>query len=141
MLEKKSYVVKELSAEAYYELLKMLNCRDAKDLLFYEEQLLEQGLVLEVCDEEVYYDVENPEYLVSHYQIYLLDNIREKLQTVKTNKKYKTFILIKNQNNEKLELVPLTFQSMIKDKLDQEFTSFKKEIEHYTKETLLTFVI
>lgn len=74
MLEKKSYVVKELSAEAYYELLKMLNCRDAKDLLFYEEQLLEQGLVLEVCDEEVYYDVENPEYLVSHYQIYLLDN-------------------------------------------------------------------
>lgn len=67
--------------------------------------------------------------------------IREKLQTVKTNKKYKTFILIKNQNNEKLELVPLTFQSMIKDKLDQEFTSFKKEIEHYTKETVLTFVI
>lgn len=34
MLEKKSYVVKELSAEAYYELLKMLNCRDAKDLLY-----------------------------------------------------------------------------------------------------------
>lgn len=55
--------------------------------------------------------------------------IREKLQTVKTNKKYKTFILIKNKNNEKLELVPLTFQSMIKDKLDQEFISFKKEIE------------
>lgn len=67
--------------------------------------------------------------------------IREKLQTVKTNKKYKTFILIKNKNNEKLELVPLTFQSMIKDKLDQEFISFKKEIEHYTKETVLTFVI
>lgn len=67
--------------------------------------------------------------------------IREKLQTVKTNKKYKTFILIKNQNNEKLELVPLTFQSMIKDKLDKEFISFKKEIEHYTKETVLTFVI
>ena len=43
--------------------------------------------------------------------------IREKLKTVKTNKKYRTFILIKNQNNEKLELVPLTFQSMIKDKL------------------------
>lgn len=67
--------------------------------------------------------------------------IREKLKTVKTNKKYRTFILIKNQNNEKLELVPLTFQSMIKDKLDQEFISFKKEIEHYTKETVLTFVI
>ena len=67
--------------------------------------------------------------------------IREKLQTVRTNKKYKTFILIKNKNNEKLELVPLTFQSMIKDKLDQEFISFKKEIEHYTKETVLTFVI
>lgn len=67
--------------------------------------------------------------------------IREKLETVKTNKKYRTFILIKNQNNEKLELVPLTFQSMIKDKLDQEFISFKKEIEHYTKETVLTFVI
>lgn len=67
--------------------------------------------------------------------------IREKLETVKTNKKYRTLILIKNQNNEKLELVPLTFQSMIKDKLDQEFISFKKEIEHYTKETVLTFVI
>lgn len=67
--------------------------------------------------------------------------IREKLQTVKTNKKYRTFILIKNKNNEKLELVPLTFQSMIKDKLDKEFISFKKEIEHYTKETVLTFVI
>ena len=67
--------------------------------------------------------------------------IREKLKTVKTNKKYKTFILIKNKNNEKLELVPLSFQSMIKDKLDKEFISFKKEIEHYTKETVLTFVI
>lgn len=67
--------------------------------------------------------------------------IREKLETVKTNKKYRTFILIKNQNNEKLELVPLAFQSMIKDKLDQEFISFKKEIEHYTKETVLTFTI
>lgn len=63
--------------------------------------------------------------------------IREKLETVKTNKKYRTFILIKNQNNEKLELVPLSFQSMIKNKLDQEFISFKKEIEHYTKETIL----
>ncbi len=67
--------------------------------------------------------------------------IREKLETVKTNKKHRTFILIKNQNNEKLELVPLSFQSMIKDKLDQEFISFKKEIEHYTKETVLTFTI
>lgn len=67
--------------------------------------------------------------------------IREKLETVKTNKKYRTFILIKNKNNEKLELVPLTFQSMIKDKLDKEFISFKKEIEYYTKETVLTFVI
>lgn len=67
--------------------------------------------------------------------------IREKLKTIKTNKKHKTFILIKNQNNEKLELVPLTFQSMIKDKLDKEFISFKKEIEHYTKETVLLFTI
>ena len=67
--------------------------------------------------------------------------IREKLQTVKTNKKYRTFILIKNQNNEKLELVPLSFQSMIKDKLDQEFISFKKEVEHYTKEIVLVFTI
>lgn len=67
--------------------------------------------------------------------------IREKLEKVRTNKKYRTFILIKNQNNEKLELVPLSFQSMIKDKLDKEFISFKKEIEHYTKETVLTFVI
>lgn len=67
--------------------------------------------------------------------------IREKLETVKTNKKYRTFILIKNQNNERYGLVPLTFQSMIKDKLDQEFISFKKEIEHYTKETVLLFTI
>ena len=74
MLEKKSYVVKELSAEAYDELLKMFDSYSIQDLLFYDEQLLEQGLVLEVCDEEVYYDVENPEYSVSHYQIYLLDN-------------------------------------------------------------------
>lgn len=67
--------------------------------------------------------------------------IREKLKTVKTNKKYRTFILIKNKNNERHTLIPLSFQSMIKDKLDQEFISFKKEIEHYTKETVLTFVI
>lgn len=67
--------------------------------------------------------------------------IREKLEKVKTNKKYRTFILIKNQNNEKLELVPLTFQSMIKEKLDQEFISFKKEVEHYIKEIVLVFTI
>ena len=74
MLEKKSYIVKELSQEAYDELLKMFDCYSIQDLLFYEEQLFEQGLVLEVYDEEVYYDTENPEYSVSHYQIYLLDN-------------------------------------------------------------------
>lgn len=74
MLEQKSYVVKELSQEAYDELLKMFDCYSIQDLLFYEEQLFEQGLILEVCDEEVYYDTENPEYSVSHYQIYLLDN-------------------------------------------------------------------
>ena len=67
--------------------------------------------------------------------------IREKLETVKTNKKHRTFILIKNKNNERHALIPLAFQSMIKDKLDKEFISFKKEIEHYTKETVLTFVI
>ena len=74
MLEQKSYTVKDLSQEAYDELLKMFDCYSIQDLLFYDEQLLEQGLKLEVCDEEVYYDVENPEYSVSHYQIYLLDN-------------------------------------------------------------------
>lgn len=74
MLEKKSYVVKELSAEAYNELLEMFDCLNINDLLFYEEQLLEQGLKLESFDEEVYYDAENPEYSVSHYQVYLLDN-------------------------------------------------------------------
>lgn len=74
MLEQKSYVVKELSAEAYYELLKMLNCRNVIDLLYCEEQLLEQGLELEVLDEEVYYNVENSEHSVSYHQIYLLDN-------------------------------------------------------------------
>lgn len=73
MLEKKSYVVKELSSEAYYELLKMLNCRDAKDLLYCEEQLLEYGLELEVLDEEVYYNVENSEHSVFHHSFYLLD--------------------------------------------------------------------
>ena len=74
ILEKKSYTVKDLSQEAYDELLKMFDCYSIQDLLFYEDQLLEQGLKLEVCDEEVYYDVENPESSVSHYQIYLLDN-------------------------------------------------------------------
>lgn len=74
MLEKKSYVVKDLSSEGYDELLKMFNCRDIKDLLFCEEQLLEQGLELEVLDEGVYYNVENSEHSVSYYQIYLLDN-------------------------------------------------------------------
>ena len=74
MLEQKSYVVKELSAEAYYELLKMLNCRNVIDLLYCEEQLLEQGLELEVLDEEVYYNVENSGHSVSYHQIYLLDN-------------------------------------------------------------------
>lgn len=73
MLEQKSYVVKELSAEAYYELLKMLNCRDAKDLLYCDKQLLEQGLKLEVYNEEIYYD-ENSGHSVSYHQIYLLDN-------------------------------------------------------------------
>lgn len=73
MLEQKSYVVKELSSEAYYELLKMLNCRDAKDLLYCEEQLLEQGLKLESYSEEVSYN-ENSENYVSYHRIYLLDN-------------------------------------------------------------------
>lgn len=73
MLEQKSYTVKQLSSEAYYELLKMLNCRDAKDLLYCDKQLLEQGLKLEVYNEEIYYD-ENSGSSVSHYQIYLLDN-------------------------------------------------------------------
>ena len=72
MLEQKSYTVKQLSSEAYYELLEMFNCRNVFHLR--KEQLLEYGLELEVLDEEVYYDVENPEYSVSHYQIYLLDN-------------------------------------------------------------------
>lgn len=74
MLEQKSYTVKELSQEAYDELLKMFDCYSIQDLLFYEEQLLEQGLKLESFDEEVYYDSENPEYSVSHYQLYLLDD-------------------------------------------------------------------
>ena len=42
MLEQKSYTVKELSLEAYDELLKMFDCRNINDLLYCEEQLLEQ---------------------------------------------------------------------------------------------------
>lgn len=72
MLEQKSYTVKELSAEAYYELLEMFNCRNVFHLR--KEQLLEYGLELEVLDEEVYYNVENSEHSVSYHQIYLLDN-------------------------------------------------------------------
>lgn len=51
----------------------MLNCRDAKDLLYCEEQLLEQGLKLEAYNEEIYYD-ENSGHSVSYHRIYLLDN-------------------------------------------------------------------
>ena len=67
--------------------------------------------------------------------------IKEKLETVKTNKKHRVFILIKNQNNKTEAVVPLSFKNMITDKLDKEFISFKKEIEHYTKETVLSFTI
>ena len=72
MLEKKSYVVKDLSSEGYDELLKMFNCRDIKDLLFCEEQFLEQGLKLESYSEEIYYN-ENSENYVSYHSVYLLD--------------------------------------------------------------------
>lgn len=37
MLEQKSYTVKELSLEAYNELLKMFDCSNPKDLLYCEE--------------------------------------------------------------------------------------------------------
>lgn len=67
--------------------------------------------------------------------------IREKLEKVRTNKKYRTFILIKNQNNERHALVPLSFKNMITDKLDKEFISFKKEVDQFTKETILSFTI
>ena len=67
--------------------------------------------------------------------------IKEKLDTVKTNKKYRTFILVKNQNNETEAIVPLTFKNAIIQKLDLEFTSFKKEVDQYTKETVLSFTI
>ena len=67
--------------------------------------------------------------------------IKEKLETVKTNKKHRVFICIKNRNNETEAMVPLTFKNAIIQKLDLEFTSFKKEVEQFTKETVLTFVI
>lgn len=72
MLEQKSYTVKELSAEAYNELLKMFDCCNINDLLYCEEQLLEQGLKLESYSEEVSYN-ENSENYVSYHSIYLLD--------------------------------------------------------------------
>ena len=71
MLEQKSYTVRQLSSEAYYELLEMFNCRNVFHLR--KEQLLEYGLELEVLDEEVYYNVENSEHSVSYHLIYLLD--------------------------------------------------------------------
>lgn len=67
--------------------------------------------------------------------------IREKLETVKTNKKHRVFIRIKNRNNEIEAMVPLTFKNAIIQKLDLEFTSFKKEVEQFTKETVLLFTI
>ena len=67
--------------------------------------------------------------------------IKEKLETVKTNKKHRTFILIKNKNNETEAVVPLSFKNMIIQKLDLEFTSFKKEVDQFTKETVLSFTI
>ena len=72
ILEQKSYIVKELSLEAYNELLKMFDCRNANDLLYCEEQLLEQGLKLEIYSEEIYYN-ENSENYVSYHSVYLLD--------------------------------------------------------------------
>lgn len=72
MLEQKSYVVKELSLEAYDELLKMFDCRSINDLLYCEEQLLEQGLKLESYSEEISYN-ENSEDYVSYHSVYLLD--------------------------------------------------------------------
>ena len=67
--------------------------------------------------------------------------IREKLETIKTNKKHRTFILIKNKNNETEAVVPLSFKNVITDKLDKEFTSFKKETDQFIKETVLSFTI
>lgn len=67
--------------------------------------------------------------------------IREKLETVKTNKKHRTFIIIKNKNNETEAMVPLTFKNAIIQKLDLEFISFKKETDQFTKETVLSFTV
>lgn len=72
MLEQKSYTVKELSLEAYNELLKMFDCRSINDLLYCEEQLLEQGLKLESYSEKIYYN-ENSENYISYHSVYLLD--------------------------------------------------------------------
>ena len=51
----------------------MFDCHNTHDLLYCEEQLLEQGLKLEAYNEEIYYD-ENSGHSVSYHQIYLLDN-------------------------------------------------------------------
>lgn len=67
--------------------------------------------------------------------------IREKLETIKTNKKHRVFICIKNRNNKTEAMVPLTFKNAIIQKLDLEFTSFKKEVDTFTKETVLSFTI
>lgn len=67
--------------------------------------------------------------------------IKEKLETIKTNKKHRVFIRIKNRNNETEAVVPLTFKNMIIQKLDLEFISFKKETDQFTKETVLSFTI
>lgn len=72
ILEQKSYTVKELSQEAYDELLVIFNCRNIHDLLYCEEQLQEQGLELQYIKEEIYCDSE--EHSVFHHSFYLLDN-------------------------------------------------------------------
>lgn len=72
ILEQKSYIVKELSLEAYNELLVIFNFRNTNDLLYCEEQLLEQGLELQYIKEEIYCDSE--EHSVFHHLFYLLDN-------------------------------------------------------------------
>lgn len=72
ILEQKSYIVKELSQEAYDELLVIFNCCNIRDLLYCEEQLLEQGLELQYIKEEIYCDSE--EHSVFHHSFYLLDN-------------------------------------------------------------------
>lgn len=76
LLKKNSYEVKELSSQGYDSLLKMFNCRHIQDLFSSEikEQLQEHGLEIQDYEEEVYYDVENPERLAVHYIAYILDN-------------------------------------------------------------------